>query len=145
MLTLTACSFIMSSTHGTPADGGLVNPASKMHDLEQIATFIEFSQIVARSSFTENLGILKPTKIIDLNTIMQIDERLSILESSHSSLLSNISPLISPDTNPKRQQYLFTLRLAHVRILLFRPILMRFCLSPQSAAGIVPNLEYRIL
>ena len=145
MLTLTACSFIMNSRHGSPAGGGPVHPAAKMHDLEEITTFIEFSQIVARSNFAEGLGIAPPTKIADLNAVMQIDECLNKLESSHASLLLGESALTDTDNNLDRQRFLFELRLAHARILLFRPILVRFCLSSPTPTGLVPDLEHRIL
>ncbi|KEF57497.1 uncharacterized protein A1O9_05414 [Exophiala aquamarina CBS 119918] len=144
MLTLTACSFILNSRYGSPAGGEPVHPAAKMHDLEEIATFIEFSQIVARSSFAERLGIAPPTKIADLNTVMQIDECLNKLQSSHASLLLSGS-LTKTDDDLDRQRFLFELRLAHARILLFRPILVRLCLSSLTPAGLFPDLEHRIL
>jgi len=145
MLTLTACSFIVNSRHGSPASGGLFHLAAPMHDLEEIITFIEFSQIVARSNFAERLDIALPTKIADLNTVMQIDEYLKNLESSHALLLLSESSLTDTGNNLDQQRFLFALRLAHARILLFRPIFVRFCLSSPTPTGHVPDLEHRIL
>lgn len=81
-----------------------------MHDLEQVATFIEFSQIVARSKFVERLGLTPLTKAADLSTVMQIDEYLNKLETSHASLLLCDPGLTDIDNNLSRQRFLFQLR-----------------------------------
>lgn len=108
MLTLTACSFTMKSRNGSPG-GGFVNSAAVMHELEEITTFIEFSQIVARSNFAERLGLPPSSKAADLRAVMQTDECLNKLETSHTSLLSE-SGLTNVNNSLSRERFLFQLR-----------------------------------
>jgi DNA-binding GntR family transcriptional regulator len=116
MLTLTACSFVMNSRHATPAGEGLHSAAAKMDDLEEITTFIEFSQIVAHSKFAERLGLAPSTKVADLNAVMQIDECLNRLEASHASLMLDNAGLTNMNHGLSQQQFLFQLRYVNANV-----------------------------
>lgn len=84
--------------------------AAKMQDLEDMTTFIEFSQLFARSNVAEKLGLGQLTKPADLNTVVQLDDCLNTLETNHALALLSESARADVEDISSQQRLLFQLR-----------------------------------
>lgn len=98
---------------------------------------------MARSSVAEACGIASSSTKADINAAMIFEDRLSSLSSSFEAAQT------SGCDGSAKQISLFRIRLAHVRILLYRPMLANVCFTPtctRKDSGVQDqSLESRIL
>lgn len=105
-------------------------------ELYEVSNHIMFSQPPACSSFGEGLGLPRLYQNEEyFGTVLQLDACLNKWEKSlPQSLRVDISQGGGDDVS-HRQGVILRLRLLDARILLFRPMLARFCLSQSQAAS----------
>lgn len=79
---------------------------------------------------------------VDMNVLLQFDQRLSDFEKSLPKDLISVNGEGEPEL--RRQRSLLHLRLVHSRLLLYRPLLVRFCFaqSRQDDHFIAPESDF---
>ncbi|KAL5603463.1 hypothetical protein FOVSG1_006213 [Fusarium oxysporum f. sp. vasinfectum] len=92
-----------------------------------------YSPAHTRSQYVDHPGIVKPSQDEEkLAIIIQVDGCLSRWEHSLPAHLKLGNSEYQPDDICRRQATILHLRLLHSRILLFRPMLARCCLSTET-------------
>jgi hypothetical protein len=121
MVSLTSSSFLGEPLQekGGPEDAASLS-AAKMSELNEITNFIMLSQVLARKSLGDKLGLPILSKASDLSAVMQIEGCLDQLETSHASLLFLGTSQAKPGSDClHRQRFLFSIRLVHLSRLNF--------------------------
>lgn len=110
MVSLSSCSLTYPPYEGIDGDPSTQSVA-RMSELNEITNFIMLNQVLARHSFADKLGLPVLSKSSDLAAIMQIEDCLDKLETSHASLLLvSTPPTHSQDGGLERQRFLFQIR-----------------------------------
>lgn len=108
MVSLTASSILDSGYHDRNYECS--QSTVKMAELNEITNFIMLSQVLARSSFTERLGLPSLGQATDLNSIMQIDGCLNRLETSFASFAVRDNAQEDAINDQSKQHFYFQLR-----------------------------------
>lgn len=77
---------------------------------------------------------------VDMNILFQFDQRLTEFEKSLPDDLVSVKAEAAPEV--RRQRSLLHLRLTHARVLLYRPLLTRFCFAQQRQDDTSATLEH---
>ena len=109
--------------------------------LDEMTGHILLAESLANTSFGEAAGLPSLSSKWDTATAMRLEDKLCELSSSFERKVA----LHDPDECAMRQIRLFRLRLAHTRILLFRPMLARLCLTPHRKTSDVNSLHDHLL
>ncbi|KAJ5134979.1 hypothetical protein N7526_006344 [Penicillium atrosanguineum] len=108
------------------------------------ASHIMLLQAHTSSFLSEDTGLPLLPHITNIGAAMQIDDCLN-------RLLKNLEPQLGLGTESRARTILITSRIHHTRILLFRPMLARFCLSQSNLDSSIvstsspANLSDRVL
>ena len=109
--------------------------------LDEMTANVLLAERLANTSFGEATGLPSLSSKWDTATAMRLEDELCELSSSFEQKVA----LHDPDECAMRRIRLFRLRLAHTRILLFRPMLARFCLTPNSKTSNEYSLHGHLL
>ncbi|KAF4625816.1 hypothetical protein G7Y89_g12348 [Cudoniella acicularis] len=108
---------------------------TKMLELYEIANHIMLSQMPACGNLGDRLGLPRLYQNDEyFNTVLQLDACLNKWEKNNHQLLTLEIPQGDVDVVLQIQGVILRLRLLHGRILLFRPMLARLCLSHSQVA-----------
>ncbi|KAI9714706.1 MAG: hypothetical protein M1828_001135 [Chrysothrix sp. TS-e1954] len=134
---------VPSAGRSPPSSELLRNTSASLWKLDRITSHILLAQTTARGKFAEVYGVSSSTTKADMNTATHFEDCLAKLNASFESVQQTFSEAES------KRRTLFRVRLAHARILLFRPMLARLCF-PQFSPGNAPlnssaSLESRVL
>ena len=106
-----ASSFPIDLRHYNGTDGGVAGQyAVKMLELSEMTGYIMHSQVPARSSLAEALGLPSLAQAADLSVTVQIEECLNKLDKNLPSLSLTDSVQEGTDEGLSGQRFLFHLR-----------------------------------
>lgn len=133
------------STTGTNRPPNVASLSARVSDslmkLDEMTGHILLAERLANTSFGQAVGLPSSPSKWDTATAMHLEDGLSKLSASFEQEVA----LHAPDACPARRIRLFRLRLAHARILLFRPMLARLCLTPQCKTSENNSLHGHLL
>jgi hypothetical protein len=111
MASLSSISFSIDTTRpGILAQESLTDAiAAQMSDIHEITNFIMLSQVLARSSFVERLGLPPLNRNADIKGFMQVEQSLNKVEASGSALLT-ANNLHETDEYVGKQWFFFRIR-----------------------------------
>ena len=111
MISLSSSSFLTDPQQENSHEDVASQSTVKMSELNEITNFIMLSQVLARNSLGDKLGLPTLSKASDLSTITQIEECLDRLEIGHTALLLTSTSQVKPGSDClSRQRFLFSIR-----------------------------------
>lgn len=115
-----------------------IHLSSIWKELDDLTGQIMLLHALNTSGYATRLGLSQSTQQIDPRVAVQLDERLAKLYTSFSSIQQ------PADDSSTERSIVFRLRLTHARVLLFRPMLCRFCRGYSPAEGPPAPVDRRL-